>query len=221
MLYCYFLVVKFFHVFLFFFFQAEDGIRDVERSRGLGDVYKRQENDTDNTSNSVKMLDYFVFRKHICITFEMLGQNLYEYIRDTDFKGLPLDLIKKYAIQLLHSLEFLKKHSIVHCDLKPENVLISRSDKSIVRLIDFGSGCFQEEQIYTYIQSRFYRAPEIMLAIPSVSYTHLTCRRYSLCRSRWSPYHQKKKKTQYRDYAIEIKKTEQRPQTVIRASGRT
>eukprot|EP00831_Metopus_contortus_P080756 TRINITY_DN8333_c0_g1_i1.p1 TRINITY_DN8333_c0_g1~~TRINITY_DN8333_c0_g1_i1.p1 ORF type:complete len:267 (-),score=81.01 TRINITY_DN8333_c0_g1_i1:155-955(-) len=29
-------------IFFFFFFQAEDGIRDVERSRGLGDVYKRQ-----------------------------------------------------------------------------------------------------------------------------------------------------------------------------------
>eukprot|EP00831_Metopus_contortus_P020969 TRINITY_DN19326_c0_g1_i2.p2 TRINITY_DN19326_c0_g1~~TRINITY_DN19326_c0_g1_i2.p2 ORF type:complete len:133 (-),score=30.54 TRINITY_DN19326_c0_g1_i2:125-523(-) len=29
----------------FFFFQAEDGIRDVERSRGLGDVYKRQVKD--------------------------------------------------------------------------------------------------------------------------------------------------------------------------------
>ncbi len=29
--------------YLFFFFQAEDGIRDVERSRGLGDVYKRQD----------------------------------------------------------------------------------------------------------------------------------------------------------------------------------
>ena len=27
----------------FFFFQAEDGIRDLVRSRGLGDVYKRQE----------------------------------------------------------------------------------------------------------------------------------------------------------------------------------
>ena len=26
-----------------FFFQAEDGIRDLVRSRGLGDVYKRQE----------------------------------------------------------------------------------------------------------------------------------------------------------------------------------
>ncbi len=33
----YFLVV------LFFFFQAEDGIRDQPRSRGLGDVYKRQD----------------------------------------------------------------------------------------------------------------------------------------------------------------------------------
>ena len=30
-------------VFFFFFFQAEDGIRDAQESRGLGDVYKRQE----------------------------------------------------------------------------------------------------------------------------------------------------------------------------------
>ena len=29
-------------MFVFFFFQAEDGIRDLVRSRGLGDVYKRQ-----------------------------------------------------------------------------------------------------------------------------------------------------------------------------------
>ena len=29
-------------MFYFFFFQAEDGIRDAQESRGLGDVYKRQ-----------------------------------------------------------------------------------------------------------------------------------------------------------------------------------
>ena len=34
-------------VVLFFFFQAEDGIRDLVRSRGLGDVYKRQQGDVD------------------------------------------------------------------------------------------------------------------------------------------------------------------------------
>ena len=33
----------FFCIFFCFFFQAEDGIRDLVRSRGLGDVYKRQD----------------------------------------------------------------------------------------------------------------------------------------------------------------------------------
>ncbi len=33
----------FFFIFFFFFFQAEDGIRDAQESRGLGDVYKRQD----------------------------------------------------------------------------------------------------------------------------------------------------------------------------------
>ena len=37
-----FVFVFFSLVLLFFFFQAEDGIRDLVRSRGLGDVYKRQ-----------------------------------------------------------------------------------------------------------------------------------------------------------------------------------
>ena len=37
----------------FFFFQAEDGIRDAQESRGLGDVYKRQ---VDELSKSVKIL---------------------------------------------------------------------------------------------------------------------------------------------------------------------
>ena len=34
------------YLFSFFFFQAEDGIRDLVRSRGLGDVYKRQVGNT-------------------------------------------------------------------------------------------------------------------------------------------------------------------------------
>ena len=60
----------------------------------------------------------------------------------------------------------LREHSIIHCDLKPENVLLKQPNKSGIKLIDFGSSCFSDEKIYTYIQSRFYRAPEIMLAIP-------------------------------------------------------
>ena len=49
---CFFLFVFFFSV--LFFFQAEDGIRDLVRSRGLGDVYKRQAvGDAANTQQSI------------------------------------------------------------------------------------------------------------------------------------------------------------------------
>lgn len=50
--------------------------------------------------------------------------------------------------------------------MKPENILLRKINKSGIKIIDFGSGCFENEKIYTYIQSRFYRAPEIVLGIP-------------------------------------------------------
>jgi len=93
---------------------------------------------------------------------------LYEHIKDNNFKGINLKLIHTYTIQILNSLNILKNHSIIHCDLKPENILLQEKGKSKIKLIDFGSSCFESKKLYTYIQSRFYRAPEIMLGI---SYT--------------------------------------------------
>lgn len=55
---------------------------------------------------------------------------------------------------------------IIHCDLKPENILLKEENKSGIKIIDFGSSTFIDEKVYTYIQSRFYRAPEIMFGIP-------------------------------------------------------
>lgn len=51
-------------------------------------------------------------------------------------------------------------------DLKPENILLKQPNRSGIKVIDFGSSCFEEERVYTYIQSRFYRAPEIILGMP-------------------------------------------------------
>jgi dual specificity tyrosine-phosphorylation-regulated kinase 2/3/4 len=114
-------------------------------------------------SNVVRIIEHFVFRNHICIVFELLGINLYEMIRNGDFKGIELPVIKKIGIQLLQNLIFLNKHKIIHCDLKPENILLTDTG---VKVIDFGSSCFENEKLYTYIQSRFYRAPEIILGLP-------------------------------------------------------
>lgn len=79
-----------------------------------------------------------------------------------------MGLIRRLAVQLLYCLKFLRQHKIIHCDLKPENILLKHPNKAGIKVIDFGSACFADEKIYTYIQSRFYRAPEIMLGI---SYT--------------------------------------------------
>ena len=44
--------------------------------------------------------------------------------------------------------------------------MLKNPTKSGIKIIDYGSSCFEDEIVYTYIQSRFYRAPEIMLGIP-------------------------------------------------------
>jgi len=49
--------------------------------------------DQEDTSNIIKIKEYFVFRSHICIVFELLSINLYEFIKSTDFKGVSMGLI--------------------------------------------------------------------------------------------------------------------------------
>ena len=97
------------------------------------------------------------------MVFDLLSTNLYDLLKSNGYYGLPLDLIRRMALQVLNALHFLYKNKIVHADLKPENILLKESNKSGLRLIDFGSSCFENKVIYSYIQSRYYRAPEVIL----------------------------------------------------------
>jgi len=121
--------------------------------------------DQEDSKHIVRILDYFLFRSHICITFEMLSLNLYEFIKANEFKGLSDGLVRRFCVQLLTALDFMNQQKVVHCDLKPENILLVSENRSNIKVIDLGSSCFENERIYTYIQSRFYRAPEIILGI--------------------------------------------------------
>jgi len=56
-----------------------------------------------------------------------------------------------YAAEVLLSLQYLHNHNIIYRDLKPENILLKSPDKSGIKVIDFGSSCFANERIYTYI----------------------------------------------------------------------
>ncbi|ORZ24723.1 kinase-like domain-containing protein [Absidia repens] len=121
--------------------------------------------DPDDKHNNVRMTDHFYFRNHLCIAFECLDMNLYDYLKDHHFRGFCEGLIRRFTTQLLNSLVLLHQHHLIHCDLKPENILLLHRHKSSIKVIDFGSSCLENEKVYTYIQSRFYRAPEIILGL--------------------------------------------------------
>ncbi|CAB1315711.1 unnamed protein product [Coregonus sp. 'balchen'] len=113
--------------------QAQEEIRILEHLR---------KQDRSGTMNAVHMLEHFTFRNHICMTFELLSMNLYELIKRNKFQGFSLPLVRKFAHSILQCLEALNRHRIIHY---------------------FGSSCFHHQRVYTYIQSRFYRAPEVIL----------------------------------------------------------
>ena len=113
--------------------------------------------------NVVRAYDYFVFRNHVCISFEVLGQSLYGLLKENEFKPFDLDFVRSLAQQMFGALDHIHKCGVVHCDVKPENVMQVPGSTSAFKLIDFGSGCFNGQQRYPYIQSRFYRAPEVIL----------------------------------------------------------
>jgi len=122
--------------------------------------------DTRHYHFMVQLVDTFEFRAHKCFVFPVFGKNLYEHMRDRDFAALPMSFVKSIARQLLSALVHLKSLNILHCDIKPENVLIRDEASGGVVLIDFGSSCLSSEATFTYIQSRFYRSPEVLLGLP-------------------------------------------------------
>ncbi len=71
----------------------------------------------------LRMKDSFLFRRHMVLVFEYHSTNLYKYLKTENPKGLPKMKIRNIAQQMLTSLSFLKSINIIHCDLKPENVL--------------------------------------------------------------------------------------------------
>uniref|UniRef100_A0A9L0KAX3 Dual specificity tyrosine-phosphorylation-regulated kinase 4 n=1 Tax=Equus asinus TaxID=9793 RepID=A0A9L0KAX3_EQUAS len=122
--------------------------------------------DKDNAYNVVHMKDFFYFRNHLCITFELLGINLYELMKNNRFQGFSLSVVRRFTLSVLKCLQMLYVEKIIHCDLKPENIVLYQKGQVSVKVIDFGSSCYEHQKVYTYIQSRFYRSPEVILGHP-------------------------------------------------------
>ena len=145
----------------------------------------------------------FRSRNHTCLVFEMLEQNLYDFLKQNKFSPLPLKYIRPILQQVLTALLklkvgkilvkcvffllgsyyfqndinynvstfYLQQLGLIHADLKPENIMLVDPPRQPyrVKVIDFGSASHVSKAVCnTYLQSRYYRAPEIILGNYSI-----------------------------------------------------
>jgi serine/threonine protein kinase len=113
------------------------------------------------------MIDYFYHKEHTFIVTELLSDNLYEYAKfnresEEEFY-FTMPRLRSIARQVTEALAYVHSLNLMHCDLKPENILFLSHSRCVVKVIDFGSSCFTSDHLSSYIQSRSYRAPEVIL----------------------------------------------------------
>lgn len=135
------------------------------------------------TSLCVKLLGAFTTRirnkKHVCIAFERLGSSVYEFIKANKYKGFTENQVCQIGYQLVHAVSFMHQMKLTHTDLKPENILLVNDDFDLskekpgyrvaqdvaVRVIDFGGATFAGDHHSQMINTRQYRAPEVILGL--------------------------------------------------------
>jgi len=150
--------------------------------------------DPDDSAGILRLLDAFYHREHLFLVTEALRADLHAVARAAArsaavarASGSPaparppyftLPRIQAIARQVLHALAFLHGLGILHCDVKPENVLLKSYSRCEVKLIDLGSSCLASDPPAGYVQSRAYRAPEVVLGCgygPSIDVWSVGC----------------------------------------------
>ena len=163
-------------------------VRAIQKYRDAAQIEMRvlntlKKNDPTNVHQCIHMLESFDYRDHVCMTFDLLGPSIFDFLKTNEFRPFSLAHVQSIGLQLIHSVAYLHKLQLVHTDLKPENILLYEGDYTkmpfapkptvqtrILRstkicLIDFGSATFEKEYHSQVVSTRHYRAPEIILGL--------------------------------------------------------
>ncbi|CAL4975516.1 unnamed protein product [Urochloa decumbens] len=166
-------------------------VRSIRKYRDAAmieiDVLNRLAENEKYRSLCVQIQRWFDYRNHICIVFEKLGPSLYDFLKRNRYQPFPVELVREFGRQLLESVAYMHELRLIHTDLKPENILLVSSEyikvpsskkssqdemhfkclpkSSAIKLIDFGSTAFDNQEHNSIVSTRHYRAPEIILGL--------------------------------------------------------
>ncbi len=148
---------------------------DALRKGGYTEIailQKLNEADPEDRKHIVRFERSFEFRGHLCMAFENLSMNLREVLKKFGNNvGINLQGVRVYAYQIFVALAHMRRCSVIHADLKPDNILVNDS-RSTLKICDLGTAIDRSDaatahmEITPYLVSRFYRAPEIILGMP-------------------------------------------------------
>lgn len=143
-------------------------------------LLRKLDNNNHRQAPIIKLLDDFTHNNIQYLVFEYMDSNLYRYYQKYRLK---YNQVKYVFYQLCVGLEYIHSQNIIHADLKPENIMLNPKNGKI-KIIDFGSSFHKDLVLkHFYIQSRYYRAPELCFKIRptcSVDVWSLGCIIYEL-----------------------------------------
>jgi len=133
-------------------------------------------------------------KQHPCFVFELYGPSIYTIMSRNRFRPFPDCIARSLTYQICNAIQFLHHLGIIFTDLKPENMVFVDGRTypvkihgkmhhlpfdSRIKIVDFGSAVYEPrydpnnpktwkfKDGYNYlIQTRHYRAPEVVLEIP-------------------------------------------------------
>jgi len=120
--------------------------------------------DRRNKRHIIRLLSTFAYRRHFCMVFECMSEDLRQALkRHTKNRGITLSAVRAYTSQLLVGLGHMKENGVIHSDIKPDNILVSK-DLQLVKFCDLGTALeLKDITPAPYLASRFYRPPEVIL----------------------------------------------------------
>jgi serine/threonine protein kinase len=112
----------------------------------------------------------FYGANNLFLAYEYIDRDLSDVIRNKD-NALTETIVKGLMKQFLSGLHHLHKFNVIHRDLKPQNLLISKN--GVLKIADFGFARFTASpgrEMTTGVISEWYRPPEIFFGATYYSY---------------------------------------------------